>query len=189
MIHGWKTLQNKTGTGSSLQHVAAAASQLCSTLRSDWRALSPQWQCSDRYIISLSPHLHIPSPQPFSPSLISRTVSVDVKHHGHTYLHPPSLDAERQTPSTGLPHPSSKHCHNWLRNRSPKIIVQDLCESRGGRPGLSVLTSLLVSVEVKQYWSNLSLICQLTSEDIKHHFIISKNCQLMDSFTLVLKRL
>ena len=28
-------------------------------------------------------------------------------------------------------------------------IVQELCESRGGRPGLSVLTSLLVSVDVK----------------------------------------
>ena len=31
------------------------------------------------------------------------------------------------------------------------IIVQELCESRGGRPGLSVLTSLLVSVGVKLY--------------------------------------
>ena len=31
------------------------------------------------------------------------------------------------------------------------IIVQGLCESRGERPGLSVLTSLLVSVDVKQY--------------------------------------
>ena len=30
-------------------------------------------------------------------------------------------------------------------------IVQELCESRGGLPGLSVLTSLLVSVDVKQY--------------------------------------
>ena len=29
------------------------------------------------------------------------------------------------------------------------IIVQELCESRGGRPGLSVLTSLLVSEDVK----------------------------------------
>ena len=28
-------------------------------------------------------------------------------------------------------------------------IVQELCESRGGRPGLSVLTSLLASVDVK----------------------------------------
>ena len=31
------------------------------------------------------------------------------------------------------------------------IIVQELCESRGGRPGLSVLTSLVVSVDVKNY--------------------------------------
>ena len=30
-------------------------------------------------------------------------------------------------------------------------IVQELCESRGGRPELSVLTSLLVSVDVKIY--------------------------------------
>ena len=29
--------------------------------------------------------------------------------------------------------------------------VQELCESRGGRPGLSVPTSLMVSVDVKQY--------------------------------------
>ena len=41
------------------------------------------------------------------------------------------------------------------------IIVQELCESRGGRPGLSVLTSFLVSVDVKIYctvlrhWSQL----------------------------------
>ena len=33
----------------------------------------------------------------------------------------------------------------------PDGIVQELCESRGGRPGLSVLTSLLVSVDVKNY--------------------------------------
>ena len=35
---------------------------------------------SDRYIISLSSHLRTPFPT-FSQSLISRTVSVDVKHH------------------------------------------------------------------------------------------------------------
>ena len=34
---------------------------------------------------------------------------------------------------------------------SCNFIVQELCESRGGRPGLSVLTSLLVSVDVKIY--------------------------------------
>ena len=33
----------------------------------------------------------------------------------------------------------------------PVHIVQELCESRGGRPGLSVLTSLLVSVDIKIY--------------------------------------
>ena len=31
------------------------------------------------------------------------------------------------------------------------IRVQELCESRGGRPALSALTSLMVSVDVKQY--------------------------------------
>ena len=30
-------------------------------------------------------------------------------------------------------------------------IVQELCEGRGGRPGLSVLTSLLAPVDVKIY--------------------------------------
>ena len=40
-------------------------------------------------------------------------------------------------------------------------IVQELCESRGGRPDLSILTSLVVSVDVKNYcivvqhWSQL----------------------------------
>ena len=47
------------------------------------------------------------------------------------------------------------------RIQHPTNIVQELCESRGGRPGLSVLTSLLVSVDVKIYctvlrhWSQL----------------------------------
>ena len=36
-------------------------------------------------------------------------------------------------------------------DRGEGVIVQELCESRGGRPGLSVLTSLLVSVDVKNY--------------------------------------
>ena len=41
------------------------------------------------------------------------------------------------------------------REEDEKDKVQELCESRGGRPGLSVLTSLLVSVDVKNYWSQL----------------------------------
>ena len=36
-------------------------------------------------------------------------------------------------------------------NYSITVIVQELCESRGGRPELSVLTSLLASVDVKIY--------------------------------------
>ena len=40
----------------------------------------------------------------------------------------------------------NRHCKSVLVD-----IVQELCESRGGRPGLSVLTSLLVSVDVKIY--------------------------------------
>ena len=38
-----------------------------------------------------------------------------------------------------------------LFNTCLSVIVQEMCESRGGRPGLSVLTSLLVSVDVKNY--------------------------------------
>ena len=37
------------------------------------------------------------------------------------------------------------------------IRVQELCECRGGRPGLSVLMSLTVSVDVKQHWTVLRL--------------------------------
>ena len=64
--------------------------------------------------------------------------------------------------------------------RAPKLralrhslcIVQELCESRGGRPGLSVLTSLLVSVDVKNYWTVLRHWSQLVpnmSNDIWGH--------------------
>ena len=40
---------------------------------------------------------------------------------------------------------------NSARHAKQLFIVQELCESRGGRPGLSVLTSLLASVDVKIY--------------------------------------
>ena len=40
-------------------------------------------------------------------------------------------------------------------------IVQELCESRSGRPGLSVPTSLLVSVDVKLYLTMLRHWSQL----------------------------
>ena len=41
--------------------------------------------CSDRYIIPLFPHLRTLFP-PFSPSLTSLMVSVDVKHHVYLLL-------------------------------------------------------------------------------------------------------
>ena len=70
-----------------------------------------------------------------------------------------------QIPSTSLRHPSSleegaenrcleREYHvyfNSIRQPSVKVRVQELCESRGGRPGLSVLMSLTVSVDVKQH--------------------------------------
>ena len=52
-------------------------------------------------------------------------------------------------------------------------IVQELCESRGGRPGLSVLTNLLVFVDVKNYWAVLRHWSQLVpnmSTDIWGHY-------------------
>ena len=51
-------------------------------------------------------------------------------------------------------------------------IFQELYESRGGRPGLSVLTSLLVSVDVKIYWTMLRHWSQPVpnmSADIRGH--------------------
>ena len=57
------------------------------------------------------------------------------------------------------------------------VIVQELCGSRGGRPGLSVLTSFLVSVDVKRTGLSLSLVCQPTSEDIKQHYLPTCVCE------------
>ena len=45
------------------------------------------WQCSDRYILSVSPHIHTP----FPPSLIRHMVSVDDKHLVYLLTHPYSL--------------------------------------------------------------------------------------------------
>ena len=52
--------------------------------------------------------------------------------------------------------PGNELCYDYCYNSfvfliSIASIVQELCESRGGRPELSVLTSLLASVDVKIY--------------------------------------
>ena len=52
------------------------------------------------------------------------------------------------------------------------VRVQKLCESWGGRPGLSVLTSLKVSVDIKQHWTMLRHWPQFVpdmSTDIRGH--------------------
>ena len=57
------------------------------------------------------------------------------------------------------------------------VRVQELFESRGGRPGLSVLTSLMVSVDVRRYWIVLrhwsQFVPNMSTEDMKLYFIIS----------------
>ena len=62
--------------------------------------------------------------------------------------------------------------HLSLQKPCSTLIVQKLCESWGGHPGLSVLTSLLVSVDVKIYCTVLRHWSQLVpnmSTDIWGH--------------------
>ena len=40
---------------------------------------------------------------------------------------------------------------SYVHRLKGKAAREKLCESRGGRPGLSVLTSIMVSVDVKLY--------------------------------------
>ena len=57
-------------------------------------------------------------------------------------------------------------------------IVHELCESRDGSPGLSILMNLTVSMDVSNTelclstGHSLSLICQPTSEDMKLYIIM-----------------
>ena len=57
-------------------------------------------------------------------------------------------------------------------NMAQLCRVRELCESRGGRPGLSVLTRLTVSVDVKQHWPMIRHWSQFVpnmSTDIRGH--------------------
>ena len=80
------------------------------------------------------------------------------------------------SPSHSVPVPNKAISPPWtlsnMKSKTGSVIVQELCESRGGRPGLSVLTSLLVSVDVKIYWTMLRHWSQLVpnmSTDIWGH--------------------
>ena len=62
--------------------------------------------------------------------------------------------------------------HTLLSFWYQTFIVQELCESRGGRPGLSVLTSLMISMDVKQCWTMLMHWSQFVPDmltDIRGH--------------------
>ena len=58
--------------------------------------------------------------------------------------------------SDGQSHKTVSTNHNLFEEKGElkryrTEVLQELCESQGGRPGLSVLTCLLVSVDVKLY--------------------------------------
>ena len=58
---------------------------------------------------------------------------------------------------------------NWTQNRDR---VQELCESWGGRHGLSILMNLTVTVDIKQHWTMLQHWSQFVpnmSADIRGH--------------------
>ena len=59
-------------------------------------------------------------------------------------------------------------------------IVQELSESRGGRPGLSVLTSLLDSVDVKLYWTMLRHWSQLVPNMSTEHLRTLSNTTYLE---------
>ena len=68
------------------------------------------WQCSDRYNSLLLPHFHKPSLTHFSLSLISRTVSVDVKHHAYLLTHSRQRPLFPQCPCSSRSSVSSSCC-------------------------------------------------------------------------------
>ena len=69
------------------------------------------WQCSDRCIICLYPHppISIPRPPPFSPSLISLMVFVDVKHNVYRLSVKSSLTTS----------PTKSHCRQQIPMANP----------------------------------------------------------------------
>ena len=62
-----------------------------------------------------------------------------------------SGEEEEGGQETGLGRKRGRNYFKCSQRHRYTSIVLGLCESRGGRPGLSVLTSLLVSVDVKLY--------------------------------------
>ena len=96
-------------------------------------------------------------------------------HWCHELLHN-GLNVMQRRVFRTLPVLWNRPAPQWLTNcarAGPAASrVQELCESRGGRPGLSVLTNLMVSVDVKQHWTVLTHWSQCVpnmSADIREH--------------------
>ena len=83
------------------------------------------WQCSDRHIISLFPHLHTPFP-PFYPSLISLMVCVDVKHHAYLFT---GVRCNNHTPEAELS-PPWLSLIQWKTKRTKSLKGAVLCTNR-----------------------------------------------------------
>ena len=125
------------------------------------------WQCGDRYIICLFPHLHTPFLH-FSPFLISLVVSVDVKHQ--VYLPAP----HHLLPLLPVPNKPCGFCGRY----APCLLTYHL-----HTPFPLSLTNLVVSVDIKHVtcWLLIyhlhtpspsfspSLISLVVSLDVKHH--------------------
>ena len=74
----------------------------------------------------------------------------------------------------------------YMLGNSCTLRVQELCETRGGRPGFPVLMSLMVSVDVKQHWTthmHWSQFVPNMSTDIRGHEAPQHHHQLHTLFT------
>ena len=74
-----------------------------------------------------------------------------------------------------------------VENKQHRLRVQELCESRGGRPGLSVLMSLTVSVDVKQqgtvlrHWSQFvpNMLTDIRAHEALHYHQLQQQHRLL----------
>ena len=80
------------------------------------------WQCGDRYIISLFPHLHTPFP-PFSPSLISLMVSVDVKHQVYLLMSKSSDKWTNERLNECMNEGMNKWMNDWMNKRTNEYAL------------------------------------------------------------------
>ena len=80
------------------------------------------------------------------------------------------------------------HCshYNGSTEKTGRCRVQELCESRGGCPGISILMSLTVSVDVKQHWTALQHLSQfvpsMSTDTWGHEALLHHQLQHLSQF-------